>query len=57
MGRGGGGRKFVPFRLDSISDVADLNIALDKALFSTKKYLYYSYFLMKTYVVVLIRSA
>ena len=27
-------------------------IALDKALFfSTKKYLYFSYFLMKTYVV------
>ena len=26
-------------------------IALDKALFSTKKYLYFSYFLKKTYVV------
>ena len=29
------------------------NIALDKALFSTKKYLYFYYFLAKTYVVVL----
>ena len=27
------------------------NIALDKVLFSTKKYLYFSYFLTKTYVV------
>ena len=26
-------------------------IALDKVLFSTKKYLYFSYFLTKTYVV------
>ena len=33
------------------------HIALDKALFSTKKYLYFSYFSTKTYVVVLIRSA
>ena len=32
-------------------------IALDKVFFSTKKYLYFSYFLAKTYVVVLIRSA
>ena len=32
------------------------NIALDKVLFSTKKYLYFSNFSTKTYVVVLIRT-
>ena len=34
-----------------------LYIALDKALFSAKKYLCCSFFLTKTYFVVLIRSA
>ena len=29
----------------------DPDIVLDKALFSTKKYLYFSYFSTKTYVV------
>ena len=32
-------------------------IAPDKVLFSTEKYLYFSYFFTKTYVVVLVRSA
>ena len=31
--------------------------SFDKVLFSTKKYLYFSYFSTKTYVMVLIRSA
>ena len=32
-------------------DLCPYHIALDKALFSTKMYLYFSYFSMKTYVV------
>ena len=30
---------------------ANIHVALDKALFSSKKYLYFSYFSTKTYVV------
>ena len=38
-------------------EMYDEGIALDKTLFSTKNYWYFSYFSTKTYVVVLIRSA
>ena len=32
-------------------NIPAVSIALDKALFSTKNYLYFSYFMTKTYVV------
>ena len=37
--------------LSVIRNIFTRAIALDKALFSTKNYLYFSYFLTKTYVV------
>ena len=37
--------------------VSNILIALDKVLYFTKKYLYFSYVSTKTYVVVLIRRA
>ena len=39
------------FGLSGLAEVLSISIALCKALFSTKKYLYFSYFSTKTYVV------